>query len=225
MAPFEVLYGRKCRTPLNWVESRERRYYGIDFFEEAEQQVRTIQKHMEAAQARQKSYVDKRRKPIEFEVGDHVYLKVSPMKGVQLFGVKRKLAPRYVGPYPIIEKSGNVAYKIELPYEMRAIFNVFHVSQLKKCLRVPEERVSLRDVKLKSDLSYEERPVRVIDTRERVTRNRVVKFYKVMWSNQGSESDATWEREDYLKDVYPTFYSKWYAFQISGRDFYKGGGL
>ena len=80
---------------------------------------------MKAAQARQKSYADKRRKPIEFEVGDHVYLKVSPMKGVQRFGVKRKLAPRYVGPYPIIEKSGNVAYKIELPFEMRAIFNVF----------------------------------------------------------------------------------------------------
>ena len=121
---------------------------------------------MEATQARQKSYADKRRKPIEFEVGDYVYLKVSPMKGVQRFGVKRKLAPRYVGPYPIIEKNGRVAYKIELPYEMRAIFNVFHVSQLKKCLRVPEEKVSLRNVKLKSDLSYEERPVRVIDTRE-----------------------------------------------------------
>ena len=83
MAPFEASYGHKCRTPLNWVESRERRYYGIDFIEEAELQVHTIQKHMEAAQARQKSYVDKRRKPIEFEVGDHVYLKVSPMKGVQ----------------------------------------------------------------------------------------------------------------------------------------------
>ena len=75
----------------------------------------------------------------------------------------------------------------------------FHVSQLKKCLRVPKERVSLRDVKLKSDLSYEERPVRVIDTRERLTRNHVVKFYKVMWSNQGSESDATWEQEDFYK--------------------------
>ena len=121
---------------------------------------------MEAAQARQKSYADKRRKPIEFEVGDYVYLKVSPMKGVQWFGVKRKLAPRYVGPYLIIEKSGKVAYKIESPYEMRAIFNIFHVSQLKKCLCVPEERVSLRNTKLTSDLSYEERPMRVIDTKE-----------------------------------------------------------
>ena len=101
----------------------------------------------------------------------------------------------------------------------------FHISQLKKCLRVPKEKISLRNIKLKLDLSYEERPVRVIDTRERVTWNHVVKFYKVMWSNQGSERDATWEGEDYLKDVYPTFYSKWYAFQISGQDFYKGGGL
>ena len=98
MAPFEALYGQKCRTPLNWVEPRERRYYGIDFIKEAEEQVLTIQKHMEAAQARQKSYVDRRRRPLEFEVGDFVYLKVSPMKGVNHFGVKRKLAPRYVGP-------------------------------------------------------------------------------------------------------------------------------
>ena len=87
MAPFEALYGRKCRTPLNWVEAGERRYYGIDFVNEAEQQIRTIQQHLEAAQAPQKSYADKRRKPIEFSVGDHVYIKVSPMKGVQRFRV------------------------------------------------------------------------------------------------------------------------------------------
>jgi hypothetical protein len=98
------------------------------------------------------------------------------------------------------------------------------VSQLKKCLHVLEERVAIRNIKLKSDLSYKERPVQVIDTKERVTQSHVIKFYKVMWSNQGSESDAMWEREDYLRDVYPTFYAKWYVFQISGRDFYKGGG-
>jgi len=224
MAPFEALYGRKCRTPLNWVEPGERRFYGIDFVKEAEEQVRTIQKNMTAAQARQKSYADKRRKPIEFEVGDHVYLKVSPMKGVKRFGIKRKLEPRYVGPYRIIEKSGRVAYKLDLPREMGAIFPVFHVSQLKKCLRIPEERIATRKVNLKSDLSYEEKPVQVLDTQERVTRTRVVKLYKVVWSNH-SERDATWEREDYLKENYPAFYIKWYAFQISGRDFSKGGGL
>jgi len=176
MAPFEALYGRKCRTPLNWVEPGERRYYGIDLVNEAEQQVRTIQQHLEATQARQKSYADKRRKPIAFAGGDHVYIKVSPMKGVQRFGVKRKLAPRYVGPYRILEKKGNIAYKVQLPLELRAIFPVFHVSQLKKCLRVPEERVEVRDIKLKTDLVYEEKPVAVVDRKERVTRNRVVKF-------------------------------------------------
>jgi hypothetical protein len=112
MAPFEALYCHKCRTPLNWVEPGERRYYGINFVKEAEDQVHKIQKHMEATQARQKSYADKRRKPIDFEVGDHVYLKVSPMKGVKWFGVKHKLELRYVGSYKTINKSGRVAYKL-----------------------------------------------------------------------------------------------------------------
>jgi hypothetical protein len=112
---------------------------------------------------------------IEFEVGDFIYLKVSPMKSVKHFGVKQKLALRYVGPFQIIGKSGGVAYKIQLPLKMRSIFNVFHVSQLKKCLQVLEERVPLGDIKLESDLTYEERPVHVINTHERVTRSRVVK--------------------------------------------------
>jgi hypothetical protein len=126
-------------------------------------------KNMAAAQARKKSYADKRRKPIEFEVGDHVYLKVSPMRGVKHFGIKRKLEPQYVGPYQNIEKSGRVAYKLSLPHELGAIFLVFHVSQLKKCLRLPEERVDVRHIKLKSDLTYEKKPVYVLDTWERVT--------------------------------------------------------
>jgi hypothetical protein len=138
------------------------------------------------------------------------------MKSVKCFGVKRKLALRYVGPFQIIGKSGAVTYKIQLPPEMSAIFNVFHVSQLKKCLRVPGERVPLEDIKLESNLTYEEKPVHVIDTRERVIRSRVVKWYTIMWSNQGSESDATWEREDYLREGYKEFYQQWYAFQISG---------
>ena len=114
------------------------------------------------------------------------------MKKVQRFGVKRKLTPRYVDPYPIIEKSGRVAYKIQLPPEMRAIFNVFHVSQIKKCLRVPEERVEVRYIKLKSDLAYEEKLMKIIDSKDRVTQNPMIKFHKVMWNNH-SEQDATWE--------------------------------
>jgi hypothetical protein len=98
---------------------------------------------------------------------------------------------------------------------MGAIFSVSHVSQLKKCRRHPEERVEVRHIKLKSDLSYEEKLVYVLDTLERVTQSRLVKLYKVVWSNHG-ERDATWEREDYLKDNHSAFYEKLYAFQISG---------
>jgi len=99
MAPFEALYGRRCRTPLNWSEAGERNFFGPDLVGEAEDQVRLIQANLKTAQARQKSYADKRRWPLIFEVGDHVYLRVSPMKGVQRFGMRGKLAPRYVGPF------------------------------------------------------------------------------------------------------------------------------
>jgi hypothetical protein len=140
MAPLEALYGRKCRTPLNWVEPRERRFYGIEFVDEAEKKVCIIQQNMQATQSRQKNYADKRRRPLEFQVGDYVYLKVTPMKKKQ-FGIKKKLAARFVGPYRIIEKKGPVAYKLQLPEAMSSIFPVVHVSQLKKCLRVSEERI------------------------------------------------------------------------------------
>jgi hypothetical protein len=99
MAPFEALYGRKCRTPLNWVEARKRRYYGIDFVEQAEEQVRTIKIHLAAAQSRQKSYADRRRKLIEFEVGDFVYLKVSPMKSVKRFWCEAKACAKICWPF------------------------------------------------------------------------------------------------------------------------------
>jgi hypothetical protein len=103
MAPFEALYGRRCRTPLNWSQAGEREVFGPDLVLEAEDKVRVIKKNLEASQARQKSYHDKRRKPLRFEVGDHVYLKVSPTKGVQRFGIKGMLAPHYIGPYEIKE--------------------------------------------------------------------------------------------------------------------------
>jgi len=163
---------------------------------------------MKVAQSRQKSYADERRRPLTFEVGDYVYLKVSSMKGVQRFGVKRKLAPRYVGPYKIIKQKGNVDYKLQLPPEMSTIFDVFHVSQLKRCLRIPEEAIAPTNIKLQSDLTYEEKLIRVLEEMERVTWSKVIKFYKVVWNNH-SEQDATWEWENYLREVYPAFYEEW----------------
>ena len=143
MAPFEALYGRRCRTPLNWSEAGERNVFGPDMVSEAEEQVRIIQENLKIAQSRQKSYADKKRQSVTFQVGDHVYLRVSPMKGVQRFGVKEKLAPRYVGPFPIIERCGTVAYRLELPAQISAVHSIFHVSQLRKCLRVPEKVIDI----------------------------------------------------------------------------------
>ena len=112
MAPFEALYGKKCRTPLNWVELGDRGYFGPNFIKEAQEQVSIIQSHLKATQSRQKAYTDKRRRPLQFVVGDYVNLKVSPMRGVHRFGIHGKLAPRYVGPYKVLAQCGLVAYHI-----------------------------------------------------------------------------------------------------------------
>ena len=105
----------------------DRGYFGPDFIKEAREQVSVIQSHLKASQNHQKAYADKKRRPLQFEVGDHVYLKVSPMRGVHRFGVRVKLAPRYVGPYKILERCGSVAYRLQLPDILSAVHNVFHV--------------------------------------------------------------------------------------------------
>jgi hypothetical protein len=157
---------------------------------------------MKEAQARQKSYADKRRIPLYFLVGDYVYMKVSPMKGVSRFGVKGKLAPRYIGPFPILEQCGPVAY--QLPETLSAVHNVFHVSQLKKCLRVPNRTIEVTDVALEPDLTYSEHPVRVLDQKDRIIQRKTLKFYKIKW-NQHTEDEATWETQDFLEKNFPGF--------------------
>jgi hypothetical protein len=173
---------------------------------QTEEKVRQIQNNLKVAQSRQKSYADKRRRPLVFQVGDYVYLKVSPMKGVNRFGVKGKLAPRYIGPFQIVERCGQVAYKLKLPEQLSAVHNVFHVSQLKKCLQVPDQIVDVDGVELEPDLTYSEYPVRVLDRKDRVTRSRTTKWYRIQW-NQHSEEEATWESEDYLLEKFPEFFA------------------
>jgi hypothetical protein len=206
MAPFEALYGRRCRTPLNWSEPGERWFFGVDLVKQTEEKVRQIQNNLKVAQSRQKSYADKRRRPLVFQVGDYVYLKVSPMKGVSRFGVKGKLAPRYIGPFQIIQQCGKVAYKLKLPEQLSAVHNVFHVSQMKKCLQVHDQVVDVEGVELEPDLTYSEHPVRVLDQKDRVTRSRTTKWYRIQW-NQHSEEEATWETEDYLLENFPEFFA------------------
>jgi hypothetical protein len=154
MVPFEALYGRRCRTPLSWSETGERKIFGLGLVTEAENKVKLIQANLKADQSRQKSYADHRRKPLQFQVGDYVYLRISPTKGVQRFGIKGKLAPRYIGPFEITEACGPVAYKICLPSQLAAIHDVFHISQLKKCIKVPTEVLESQTIEIEPDLSY-----------------------------------------------------------------------
>jgi hypothetical protein len=126
MSPFEALYRRPYHTPLSWSESGERVIFGPDIVIEVEEMVKQIQANILAAQSRQKSYTNKRRSPLEFKVGDHVYLRVSLMKGVHRFSIKGKLAPRYIGPYPILDKYGPTSYQVELPAKLSGVHNVFH---------------------------------------------------------------------------------------------------
>jgi hypothetical protein len=204
MAPFKALYGRRCRTPLNWSEPGERYFFRPDMVMEAEEKVQKIIHNIKKAQTRQKSYADRRRQPLCFLVGDYVYLKVSPMKGVSRFEIKGKLAPRYIGPFPILEQCGPVAYRLQLPETLFVVHNVFHVSQLKKCLRIPDRTVEVTDVVLEPDLTYSEHPIRVLDQKDRVTRRKTLKFYKIQW-NQHSEDEATWETQDFLDKNFPDF--------------------
>jgi hypothetical protein len=134
MSPFETLYGRKCRTPLMWLETGERSYFGPDSIVEAEENVAKVRENLKIAQSRQKSYAEKRRRDLSFEVGDHVYLKVSPVRGTRRFHVNGKLALRFVGPYPIIQRIGELGYKLKLSEGLVGVHPIFHVSQLRKCL-------------------------------------------------------------------------------------------
>jgi hypothetical protein len=197
MAPFEALYGRRYRTPLSWSETGECQIFGPDLVTEAEDKVKLIQANLKAAQSRQKSYADQRRKPLQFQVGDFVYLRVSPAKGVQRFGIKGKLAPRYVRPFKILEVCGPVAYRICLPSQLAAIHDVFHISQLKKCIKVPTEIVETCTIEIEPDLSYTEQPIQILDTKERVTKRKKIKMYKILWDHH-TEEEATWKTESYL---------------------------
>jgi hypothetical protein len=183
MAPFEVPYGRQCRTPVNWIEPGEKVIFGTNIIDETEVTVHHIQDNLKAAKSCQESYANKRCQPLEFEVGNHMYLRVSPMKGVKRLGVKGKLAPRYIGPFPILEKCGPVAYKLELPLSLVGVHDIFHVSQLKKCLKVPVDVILPEVTPLEANLTYPGHPIKVLDQKDHVTRRKTIKFFKIQWSN------------------------------------------
>jgi hypothetical protein len=205
MAPFDALYRRRCRTLLNWSETGERTLFGPDLVKDAEEKVQVIRENLRMAQMRQKSYHDKGTTPRHFEVGDYVYLKVSPTKGVQRFGVKGILASCYIGPYEVIEVCGPVAYRIQLPERFSAVHNVLHVTQLKKGTPIPgNEVITEANAWIEPDFSLIEHPLRVLDRKEQKTRRQTVRMYKIQWSHH-TEEEATWEMEEYLNTKYPGF--------------------
>jgi hypothetical protein len=165
-----------------------------------------VRENLRVTQSRQKSYVDHRSKELSFEVIVFVYLKVSPMRGLRRLKVQGNLAPRFIGPFKILEKRGEVAYQLELPPQLSDVHDMFHVSQLKKCLRAPKEQIPMLDLDAKEDLSYQEYPVKILETSERVTRNKRIKMCKVQWSHH-TEEEATWEREEELKAKFSSFFS------------------
>nr|ABA93571.1 retrotransposon protein, putative, Ty3-gypsy subclass [Oryza sativa Japonica Group] len=215
MAPYEALYGRKCRTPLLRDQTGERQVFRTDILREAEEKVKIIQERLRVAQSRHKSYADNRRRDLSFDEGDYVYLRVTPLRGVHRFHTKGKLAPRFVGLYKIVSRRGEVAYQLELPQSLAGVHNVFYVSQLKKCLRVPTEETNLEQIEVQEDLTYVEKPIRILEIDERRTRNQVIRFCKVQWSNH-SEEESTWEREDELKSAHPHLFTS--SSESRGRD-------
>ncbi|GJX65213.1 putative reverse transcriptase domain-containing protein [Tanacetum coccineum] len=180
-APFEALYGRKCRSPICWTE---------------------IKKCIQVARDRQKSYADRRRKPLEFKVGDKVMLKVSPWKGVIRFGKRGKLNPRYIRPFKILFKVGTLAYRLELPEQLSRVYSTFHVSNLKKCLVDEPQAIPLDEVQIDDKLNFIEEPVEIMDREVKRLKQIRIPIVKARWnSRRGPE--FTWEREDQMKKKYP----------------------
>ncbi|GAU37339.1 hypothetical protein TSUD_395200 [Trifolium subterraneum] len=198
MAPFEALYGRRCRTPLCWYESGETVVLGPDIVQETTEKIRMIQEKMKASQSRQKSYHDKRRKDVEFQEGDHVFLRVTSTTGVGRTLKSKKLTSKFIGPYQISERIGKVAYRIALPITLSNLHDVFHVSQLRKYVSDPSHVIESDDIQVKDNLTIETIPLRIEGREVKKLRNKEIASVKVIWGGPAGEN-ATWELESKMK--------------------------
>ena len=205
MAPYEALYGRPCRSPICWAEVGDSELLGPDIVQETTEKVSIIRDRIRTAQSRQKSYADLKRRQVEFDVGDHVFLKVSPTKGVVRFGKKGKLAPRYVGPFEILEKVGDLAYRLALPPTMSGVHNVFHVSLLRKYVPDASHVIDYSSIKVNADATFVVEPVRILDRSTKRLRRKEVDLVKVCWSQQ-DEGNASWELESDMRAEYPKLF-------------------
>ncbi|GKD52427.1 putative reverse transcriptase domain-containing protein [Tanacetum coccineum] len=206
-AQIEALYSQKCRSPVCWAEVGEVQLIGPEIIQEMTKKVIQIKQRIQAARDRQKSYADLKCKPMEFQVGDRVMLKVSPWKGVVRFGKRGKLNPKYVGPFKVLAKVGAVAYKLELPQELTRVHNTFHVSNLKKCYADEPLAVPLDGLHIDDKLHFVEEPVEIMDREVKQLKQSCIPIIKVRWnSRRGPE--FTWEREDQFRKKYPHLFTK-----------------
>ncbi|MCI20384.1 hypothetical protein A2U01_0041546, partial [Trifolium medium] len=202
MAPYEALYGRKCKTPLCWTEVGDKGILGPDMIQETTSKIKSIHEKLKIAQSRQKSYADKKRRPLEFNESDHVFLKVTPMLNLRGAFKTKKLCPRYIGPFQIIKCIGEVAYRLALPPTMSGMHDVFHVSQLRKFVPDSPVMVDLEAIELEPNMTFQPQPAQIVDRDVRNLRNRSIPVVKVVC--EGSPAgEATWELESEMLRQYP----------------------
>ncbi|KZV38462.1 hypothetical protein F511_40669 [Dorcoceras hygrometricum] len=230
MAPYEALYGRKCRSPIHWDDVGERTEIGADIIEQTSEAIKRIRDRMKTAHSRQKSYTDSHLRDLNFEIRDHVtahsrqksytdshlrdlnfeirdhvFLKVAPMKGVMRFGRKGKLSPRFIGPFQIQERIGTSAYRLALPPDMSVVHNVFHISALRKYVANSSHILRHEPIQLSPDLTYEEVPEKILSRENGKLRSRTIPMIKIQWANH-TEREATWEVESDMKRSYPDLF-------------------
>nr|GEU52827.1 putative nucleotidyltransferase, ribonuclease H [Tanacetum cinerariifolium] len=191
-APYELLYGRKCRAPICWNEVGEHVIEGLELIDVTNETVAVAKEKLKEARSRQKSHADRHRRSLEFNPRDHVFLKVSSCRGVRSFGIKRKLSPRFIGPFEILYCVGEVSNRLALPSQLSYVHNVFHVSLLRGYKYHPLHVVSYPLDKICKDLSLIEEPEKILDRQERVMRNKTISFVKILWKNH-PKREATWE--------------------------------
>nr|GEY14238.1 putative reverse transcriptase domain-containing protein [Tanacetum cinerariifolium] len=207
--PVSIISDRDGRfTSLFWQAGvGDAQLTGPEIIHETTEKIVQIKSRIQAARDRQKSYADLKRKPMDFQVGDRVMLKVSPWKEVVRFGKREKLNPRYIGPFKVLSKVGDVAYRLELPQQLSRVHNTFHVSKLKKCLSNESLVIPLDKLRIDDKLHFVEEPVEIIDCESKQLKKSRIPIVKVRWnSKRGPE--FTWEREDQFKQKYPHLFTK-----------------